>query len=61
MTKKKEALKNAGKEKEKGLILEELNLDAEEVEQVTGGSGSIFDNVPRVPTNPIDSELRSKV
>lgn len=45
--------KNSAEEPE----TQELNLD--ELEQVTGGGA--FDNVPRVPQNPIDDTLKSKI
>ena len=47
-------------EKDKKLSPEEaaqLELDANELNQVTG-AGDPFGNVPRVPENPIDDELR---
>lgn len=37
--------------------IQELELD--DLEQVTGGGA--FDNVPRVPQNPIDDSLREKI
>ena len=38
---------------------ETLELDLDDLEQVTGGGA--FDNVPRVPQHDIDDSLREKI
>ncbi len=38
---------------------ETQGVELDDLEQVTGGGA--FDNVPRVPQNPIDDSLREKI
>ncbi|HIU57963.1 MAG TPA: hypothetical protein IAA61_09185 [Candidatus Ornithomonoglobus merdipullorum] len=45
------------KKEDENKDVQEIELD--DLEQVTGGGA--FDNVPRVPQNPIDDSLREKI
>lgn len=49
------------KKPDKKVVLEDevVELTTEALEQVSGG-GNPFDDVPRVPEQPIDPELREK-
>ena len=49
-------MKNTPERKEE-LIETIKDLSLEALDEVSGG-GNPFDDVPRVPTNPIDDELR---
>ncbi len=40
---------------------EAKELELDELEQVTGGSGDAFAGVPRVPEKQIDDSLRNKI
>lgn len=52
---KEKELKNQGQQAAQGI--EELAEDA--LDQVSG-AGNPFEDIPRVPTQPIDDELRDK-
>ena len=56
----KETLKDAAEQATKavGSAMQELGED--ELDEIAG-AGNPFANVPRVPTQPIDEDLRSKV
>ena len=48
----------AGRPEENGDQAREIRID--ELDRVTG-TGNPFEEMPRVPTNPIDSELREGI
>ena len=56
----KETLKNAAEQANKavGSAMQELGDD--ELDEIAG-AGNPFANVPRVPTQPIDEDMRNKV
>jgi hypothetical protein len=56
----KETLKNAAEQANKavGSAMQELGDD--ELDEIAGAGGNPFARIPRVPTQPIDEDMRNK-